>query len=212
LWPDSEPDRARHLLSDSLYVLRKNLGDDAVIATGDELRLNAEGVRTDVIEFEQALEQGDMERAVTLYTGPLLDGVYLSDNAEWEYWVDGERERLSRLYGRALETLATERDARGDFPASVDAWRKAAAHEPTNSRVALHLMQALDAAGNRAAAIHHAHVHQTTLREQLGAEPDAAVNELAEQLRLAPESKEPTTAGLCNISLPLILLDYGIHP
>ncbi|MDQ3308882.1 MAG: hypothetical protein M3497_02005, partial [Gemmatimonadota bacterium] len=103
LWPDSEPDRARHLLSDSLYVLRKNLGDDAVIATGDELRLNAEGVRTDVIEFEQALEQGDMERAVTLYTGPLLDGVYLSDNAEWESWVDGERERLSRLYGRALE-------------------------------------------------------------------------------------------------------------
>lgn len=191
LWPDSEPDRARHLLSDSLYVLRKNLGDDAVIATGDELRLNAEGVRTDVIEFEQALEQGDMERAVTLYTGPLLDGVYLSDNAEWESWVDGERERLSRLYGRALETLATERDIRGDFPASVDAWRKAAAHEPTNSRVALRLMQALDAAGNRAAAIHHAHIHQTTLREQLGAEPDAAVNELAEQLRLAPESKEP---------------------
>jgi len=191
LWPDSEPDRARHLLSDSLYVLRKNLGDDAVTATGDELRLNAEVVRTDVIEFEQALEQGDMERAVTLYTGPLLDGVYLSDNAEWEYWVDGERERLSRLYGRALETLATERDARGDFPGSVDAWRKAAAHEPTNSRVALRLMQALDAAGNRAAAIHHAHIHQTTLREQLGAEPDAAVNELAEQLRHAPESKEP---------------------
>ncbi|MDQ3523178.1 MAG: tetratricopeptide repeat protein [Gemmatimonadota bacterium] len=191
LWPDSEPDRARHLLSDSLYVLRKNLGDDAVIATGDELRLNAEVVRTDVIEFEQALEHGEAERAITLYTGPLLDGVYLSDNAEWEYWVDGERERLSRLYGRALESLATERDTRGDFPGSVDAWRKAAAHEPTNSRVALHLMQALDAAGNRAAAIHHAHIHQTTLREQLGAEPDAAVNDLAEQLRLAPGSKEP---------------------
>lgn len=191
LWPDSDEERARHLLSDSLYVLRKSLGDDAVLARGDELRLNPEVVRTDLVEFEQALEQGDTDRAITCYAGPLLDGVSLGDSAEWEHWVDGERERISRLYALALESLAEERRTQGDLHGWVEAWRIAAAHDPTDSRVALRLMQALDATGNRAGAIQHAHVHQTILREQLGAEPDAAVDEFAERLRLAPEPKEP---------------------
>ena len=40
LWPESGADEARHLLRDSLYILRSALGDDSVLATGDDLRLN----------------------------------------------------------------------------------------------------------------------------------------------------------------------------
>jgi TolB-like protein/tetratricopeptide (TPR) repeat protein len=67
--------------------------------------------------------------------------------------------------------------------AAVDWWRKLAAQDPYNSRVALHLMQSLVAAGERAAAIQHARVHETMLRQELDIEPDAAVRTLTEQLK-----------------------------
>ena len=40
LWPESGTDDARHLLRESLYILRSALGDDSVLSTGDDLRLN----------------------------------------------------------------------------------------------------------------------------------------------------------------------------
>ena len=37
LWPDHDTERARHLLSESIYILRKALGETAVLASGDDL-------------------------------------------------------------------------------------------------------------------------------------------------------------------------------
>ena len=86
-------------------------------------------------------------------------------------------------YARALEALAMSAEQEGRPAAAVDWWRKLAAQDPYNSRVALHLMQSLVAAGERAAAIQHARVHETLLRQELDIEPDAAVRALAEQLK-----------------------------
>src|SRR5688572_1593157 len=63
LWSESPTARARHLLSESIYVVRKALGDDTIRTTGDELRLNPRVIRCDVTEFETALEQVDCETA-----------------------------------------------------------------------------------------------------------------------------------------------------
>src|SRR5690349_16262995 len=49
LWPDRDERIARRLLTDSLYVLREALGGDAIVATGDSVRLSAELVWTDVV-------------------------------------------------------------------------------------------------------------------------------------------------------------------
>jgi DNA-binding SARP family transcriptional activator len=48
LWPDATPERARHLLSDSIYLVRKELGETAVVATASDLRLDDEVVSSDV--------------------------------------------------------------------------------------------------------------------------------------------------------------------
>lgn len=42
LWPETTDEQARRLLSDSVYVLRHELGEDAVIVSGELLRLNSE--------------------------------------------------------------------------------------------------------------------------------------------------------------------------
>src|SRR5947209_683307 len=51
LWPDRDERSARHLLADSLYVLRRMLGDRAIIASSESLQLSPALVWSDVVEF-----------------------------------------------------------------------------------------------------------------------------------------------------------------
>lgn len=183
LWPEADAENGRRYLSDSVYRINQALDGDAIVATGDELRLDPRRLQSDVGEFEDAMGRGDHERAVGLYAGPFLDGFHLTDAPELERWVDGERARRAAEYARALEALAEAAERDGDHAASARWWRRLAAHDPYNSRVALRLMHALRAAGERAAAIQHARVHQSLLRQELEMEPDPTVVELAERLR-----------------------------
>ena len=74
LWPESDTGDARHLLRESIYILRSALGDDSVLSTGDDLRLNPDRLTCDLWEFEAALARTDPETAVGLYRGPFQIG------------------------------------------------------------------------------------------------------------------------------------------
>ena len=186
LWPEVDAERGRHLLSNSLYVLRQALGEDAVVGASDALRLHPDRVTCDVRQFEEALARGELERAVALYGGPFLDGFFLSELSELERWINEERERLAAARGRALEGLAAAAEGEGDFRRAAEWWKARAVQDPYDSRVALRLMQALEASGNRAGALQHAAIHERLIREELGAAPPPEVQALAERLRLEP--------------------------
>jgi serine/threonine-protein kinase len=192
LWPESSTDRARHQLSDDLYILRGALGDGVVRSVGDELALNPDAIASDAEMFERLLDEERHEAAVELFTGPLLDGFHLADSVEFEQWLDLERTRLGRRYAAALETLAERSEASGEFTAAVNWWRRLAAQDPFSGRVTLRLMRALEAAGHRADALKHARTHAILLREEFDAEPDPEVTAFAERLRLAPPVRSAT--------------------
>jgi DNA-binding SARP family transcriptional activator/TolB-like protein len=181
LWPESGNGEARQLLRESLYILRSALGDDSVLSTGDDLRLNPARLISDLWEFDAALARDAPEVAVDLYHGPFLNGFHLSDAEEFERWVEAERSRLARRYGHALEQLAS-RD--GDPVRAAEWWGRLADEDPYNSRIVLGYMQALEAAGDRAGALRHAAAHSELLRAELDAAPEAGVVALAERLRL----------------------------
>lgn len=191
LWPDARPERARPQLSDTLYVIRTALGEGTVRSVDDSLTLG-QGVSCDVFEFESLLDAGALERAVETYAGPLLDGFHLADSPAFEDWLAAERVRLARRYAAALEALAERCEHGGDLAGAAAWWRRLAAHDPFNGHVALRLMQALDAAGDRAGALQHARIHAALLREEFDAEPDADVLAFAERLRLGPQVRVAT--------------------
>jgi DNA-binding SARP family transcriptional activator len=56
LWPDRDERTARHLLADSLYVLRQALGEDAIVASAESVRLSGR-LQIDVTEFNKALAE-----------------------------------------------------------------------------------------------------------------------------------------------------------
>ena len=190
LWPDTSSERARHQLSDSVYRINTALGGEVILAAGDDLRLNADRLSCDVVEFEGALERGDRQAAAVLYAGPFLDGFSLPDNEEFEHWVDAERERLRRAYSTALEALAHDAEASGDLVACCDWLRRLADHEPYSSRVALRLIAALELLGERASALQVARTHETTLREHLELEADPELRAAIQRLKATSRSVE----------------------
>lgn len=195
LWPETDPERAGHRLTQLLYALRRDCGADDLFAGSSELRLNPARIESDVQQFITARGAGELEQAVGLYLGPFLDGFFLKNAPELERWIENERAGLSRDYAEVLETLAAEAGARGDHPRTAHWWQRLADHDPLSSRVTVHLMSALAAAGNRAAALDRARAYQESLHRELEANPNPAVLALAEQLRRhAPEDPARTTA------------------
>ncbi len=191
VWPESPEERARHLLADSIYLLRKSLGDDAVSASSDVLRLNADIVWTDAVAFRETLERGDLKGAVKLYGGPFLDGFFGDDSPEFEHWVEAERRDLADRQANALESLAAGAEGTSDYTRAVVWWRRLAAHDPYNSRVVLRLMQALAAAGDPANAIHQAQEHAACLQKELELDPPSELASFVERLRIEAAGGEP---------------------
>ena len=182
LWPDADEERARRGLNQALYALRQDLGE-AAIAGSVDLRLDPAFISSDVQEFVDAIAAGRPEGAAGLWRGPFLDGFSLPGLPEFERWAETERDALSHEYRELLESLATQCTTRGDAVAAVGWWRKLAALDPHNGRVAESLMRALVAAGDAPGALRHAEIFNTLLDADLGLPPDRQITTLAERIR-----------------------------
>jgi len=191
LWPSASEARGRRLLSDSIYRIHQGLNIEAVVATGEDLRLDATALTCDVVEFRTAVKAGDFERAVELYSGPFLDGFFLPDADEFERWSAGIRDELAAEHARALEALARAAEGAGDATTAARWWGRRAAVDPLSSRVALCLMESLARAGERGAAIQHGRTHEQLLQEELGAAPDPEVVALLQRLQRDPDPTAP---------------------
>ncbi len=209
LWPERDGESGRNLLKVGSYVLRSALGDDVLLSEGDDLRHTPALIETDVAEFEIALQRGDRAKATALYRGAFLDGFFLSDAPEFERWTDRERDRLAAGYRSALEALGEASEKAGDFAGAVEWWRTRAAHDPYDSRVALRLMQAMEASGNRAGALQHAAVHDRLLEDEFGMGSPAELTAFVERMRQEPlavpqvDRRAQKTAPILAASVPL---------
>lgn len=197
LWPESDLDRGRHALSQTLYSLRHDLGMEAVLA-GAELRLDPARVSSDVSEFRAAIAAEDWQRASALYAGPFLDGFYLTDAAEFERWTEKERSHLARGGLRAIETTAAEAVREGRLDLAAESWRRLTRLDPLSSRFATRYMEALAGLGERAAAMAHGQEHAALVRQELETDPDQEVVRLLVRLRASgvavPEVIAPAPA------------------
>lgn len=186
LWTDTEEERARRIVSQALYALRRDLGSDTAIDGLHELRLAASEVTSDLDDFRRAVVAGEPESAAGVYGGPLLDGFSLPDAPEFERWLDEAREAVARQYADTLEKCAVRGEERDDHAAAAGWWRKLAAQDPLNPRIAIRLMRAVAASGDRIGAIRHAAVYEALVRAELDLPPDHGVAAYAAELRDAP--------------------------
>lgn len=183
LWPESDEARARHGLNQLLYFQRRHLGEEDLFIGKKTPRLNPDLMTCDLWEFEDALDADAHEAAIMLYTGPFLDGFFLKDAPNFERWVEDQRRRLARRCTNAIGVLAAAATARGDHPSASAWWRRAAELDPFETEIALRLVEASLASGDRAAAVRHAQQHADLLRRELGVDPDPRVAGRIAELR-----------------------------
>src|SRR5690242_14878168 len=118
-WPESDTDRARNALNQAVFGIRRALGDDALLGSANELRINPLVVDVDLHRLRRAVDAERLADAIAEYEGPFLDGVFLRDVPEFERWVESSRRACAVRYCTAIETLATSALATGDHATAI---------------------------------------------------------------------------------------------
>jgi len=192
-WPELDIDRARNALGQAVHFLRRTIGADTIVnRNGDGLAVDWTKFWCDAAAFQDALDANRISEAIALYRGDLLEGFHIDDAPEFERWLEAERARLAARYTQAVESVATEREAAGDFHGAATHWRTLVARDPYNSRLTVRLMRALKSGGDPAGAPLQAREHERLLREELGIAPDADVTSLVRQIQAGqPEDASP---------------------
>ncbi|MBI4785471.1 MAG: AAA family ATPase [Chloroflexi bacterium] len=168
LWAESSEEAARKNLRNTLWTIRKTLGDDVLNADDDHLAI-ADSAWVDVREFE--LVTSHFELSIPLFRGPFLDGLVLSDAPDFEIWLTGARERLSEAYSRALSALVDAYRAAGHWREVIAVAQRALAHDALQEPMARALMDAHARLGERAEALRHYETLRATLERELGVPP-----------------------------------------
>jgi predicted ATPase/DNA-binding SARP family transcriptional activator len=167
LWPDLLLEQAAPRLHKAAHYARTALDiPTAVVLSGDVVALLPDArVVVDVELFDEVSsahlsgrDASAAEKAIELYAGDLLpDDLY-------EPWAEAERERLRTRYLGLLR--ATGR------------WVDLLAAEPLDEEAHLRVVQQYLDEGNRGQALRHLDSMEQLWRDELGAEPGAAVQAL----------------------------------
>jgi DNA-binding SARP family transcriptional activator len=184
LWPERDERTARHLLADSLYVLRRTLGDGAITASSEMLRISPDHVWIDVVEFRKALHEERWIDALALYRGDFLDGFNLRNAPDFDQWALIERNRLRTSASRAASVLADSLQRAGRVAEAIPIAERRlelAAHDEGALRdlVRLHV-----ATGNRARGASIARGFVERLALELGISPSPETMRLVQETRV----------------------------
>lgn len=206
LWPDRDPTEARARFSTVLWRLRTlldKIGAPSTLyleTTRDWVSFMPERPpRLDVERFEQLLTQAQftsddvrheqsLGHAVSLYRGELYEGIYAD-------WCLVERERLARLYLRAMGQLMNCCIRRHDFAAAVDLGQAILDEDPMREEVHRAIMYCHQQMNQRAQAVEQYFRCAQQLRQELQIVPMPETVALYRQIvenRL--KEREATTA------------------
>jgi DNA-binding SARP family transcriptional activator len=181
-WPELDQTHARAALRRALYFLRRSLGEEVLETRGDEeLRIRPGSLWCDVTAFANALAGGDLQGALSLYGGPMMEGLYVAGAPEAEHWLDTARDRLRRDAAGAAWTLAENPDV---APSVAVEWgRRAVRFLPDDEDAVRRLLQLFDRLGDPHAALATYAEYARRLRLDLETEPSVSLTQLAHSIQ-----------------------------
>ena len=181
-WPDRPPDRARHLLSQTLYELRQDLGSDWITATGEQLVVN-DTLWSDVVAFGDAVDAGDFDAAIEWYAGPLLGGGALAPTREVEGWLERQQAVLTRLHRQARRGAIDARVEDGRLEEALAVARAWVELDPLDEDAQHRLIELMAATGDRSGALRQYERYARLVESELELEPLEETRDLVERIR-----------------------------
>lgn len=147
LWSDRTAEEARHVLRQTIWAVRRRLGERMLRTSGDDVELSLE-IASDRDEFLGAIEAGDLNKALDAYRGDFLPNFASPGAAEFERWCEVERARLRDLFVRAGEACARQLMATGQPRPAVLIARRCRDARPQEQGTWRLLLEALIASGD----------------------------------------------------------------
>jgi tetratricopeptide (TPR) repeat protein len=197
------------MLSTTLWRAQKVLSGLGIsIETRDGwLTLDASKLDVDVLEFKRLAgssslnpdsRMADLQRAVTLYRGELLDGV----DGEW---CEFERGHLRTVHLSLLKELVAGYRERTNYSMALDIARQIIVVDPMDEDTHRELMLLFYLQGNRSAALAQYEVVARILQAELGIRPDARTTDLWRHIR----SRSEVAPGDRNLAGSLLWTNLG---
>lgn len=211
LWADQAEEQARSNLNQTLSNLRKVMGE-ALESSRQTVALAQEQIQAlDVRDLSAAARQAQtldttaLLTAASLYRGELLEGLLVRDAAEFDIWLQTERERM-RDAAITLLVEAARRGAQASDPvAGEQALRLLLRIEPWRESAHRQLMLLLVRSGARDAALSQYAACRAALAAALDVEPDAETERLHAAIRsgeIGPDLQTGVQPGRVSESPP----------
>lgn len=207
-WPESDAERARAALNQSLYVLRRALGPDVVPGRGvEEVGVAASQLSCDAARFLDRLDDGDLSGALDLYSGDLLPALYL-DTPEADRWLEEMRVDLRSRALKAARELGAAAAARGDVELACERYRRALEIAPESESAALGLVESLWRGGKRTEALEAFERFEMRLSAEYGVEPGGEFHGLVGRIR---GGEKPPEAPRIEQARPAVKVESGVR-
>jgi DNA-binding SARP family transcriptional activator len=189
LWPESDDERARQALRQTLYLLRRDLGDAWLDSRRDALRATTQ-LTADAHELVLAAGAEDHERVLSLYRGTFLAGVRLVESQPFQLWCDQWSGRLERLHRKSRRAAIEMRVAAGDVAAALDMAREWLELQPLEDEAQHRVLELLAHLGRGEEALREYDAFRSLLARE-GLEPLDETTTLAEEIRARGRTLPP---------------------
>lgn len=194
-WPDSDTEHARASLRKSIHVLRRALGEDAIVSRGDEeVDVDRSRISCDVESFEELVRANRLQEALTIYRGDLLTGFFVEDAPEFDRWLHSQRNRLRSVAARAAYEAAEQLERNGDYADAITFAQRSLQLSETDERALRKLIGLQVHVGDRAGAINTYESFARNVAAEYQTAPSAETRTLVDRIRSGGE--EPTPVGL----------------
>jgi DNA-binding SARP family transcriptional activator len=183
LWGDRPEAAARHSLREAIRVLRRCVGEEALEATAEHVRLAGDAVVLDVDLLEEHVAAERWEEAAAQVSGEFLEGFGVPDATGFEDWLAAERLHWRTRCVEVLSRCSSVAARRGQLEHAAECGRRALGLGPASGPAVRATMTALALAGDREGALALYETFTRHLAAEIGTEPDAPTRALADRVR-----------------------------
>lgn len=185
-WPELPETRARANLRNAVYWLRDVLGDGVLITRGAAIAVSPHSMICDaslLLSAGSAEQRAPDADLLALHRGEFLDALHISGAPDFERWVDRMRAVLQARAAALAWRLSAAAESAGEWITAAHHARRAADLAVDVEGATQRVIQLLDRAGDRAAALGEYERLVTWLDAEFEIEPSPETVALVERIR-----------------------------
>lgn len=210
LWGDRQEEQARNSLRSALSDIRRVLGNDALAAEGNSVRLDDDILTSDIEQLRHMTRSDvadDPGSLRTFYGGDFLPEI--DDSVDGTEWISEVRTEARDLASAVMEKSSEHLASVGDLKTAIVRAREQLSLDPLSERCHRRLMRLYADHGERSKAIAQFRSCRDLVKRELGVEPSAETRQLADEIAIRADAALPDLMDIATAPLDIRATSLG---